>query len=87
MIEWVQAGFPCDPLLPAERLTPDELGEVVALVRERSAQVERLTALDQKLALVVTAARDRRGLTGPVRIHAGTGDIQRVDEAGGSHGG
>ncbi len=72
--------------IPSDRLTAEELGELQRLVGARKVIESQLQTLDQRLELLVLGARDRRGLTGRVRVQPETGAIAPVEEQEGSHG-
>lgn len=74
-VPWIEAGSAVSPDLPEGQLTRDELVQLQRLLEAREGIGEQLRDLDRRLELFTLAARDRRGLSGPIRIHPGTGQL------------
>ncbi|GEM_PF-6185238 len=73
---WVMAGHAADASLPADQLAPPEAQELRRLLGERDQLVAQIREVERRLELLVLSARDRRALTGPVRVHPATGAIE-----------
>lgn len=76
MSRWIETGAARDTALPSDRLTPDEFAELQRVLGERNGLVSQVQVLEQRLQLLMLVARDRRGLSGQVRIDAETGALQ-----------
>lgn len=72
---WIAAGAALDPNLPADRLVEPELEEMRRLLAAHAAAREQLAMLEQRLSLLIVTARDRRGMTGRVRVDPESGRL------------
>lgn len=75
MTGWVTAGVAPQAGLPSDRLGPEEFAELQRLLSLRGAVMDQVAVLDQRLELLLLAARDRRGLTGRIRVRPEDGTI------------
>lgn len=85
-MSWIVAGTAKTDTFPVDALTPPELEELRKLNGAREELVQRVAMVEQQMSLFITVCRDRRGLTGRVRVNAETGAIAAAGEAqGGTH--
>ena len=75
MNDWIQAGRPPAPELPADRLTEPEMVELRRLLAARDMLQEKLVTVEQRLEIFLLAARDARGGCGPVKVNLETGEL------------
>lgn len=73
---WILAGNPAQDDLPRECLTPSELQELQRLLAARASMLDQVAVVEQRVELLVVAARDRRGLSGRVRVRPEDGRIE-----------
>lgn len=74
-MSWIVAGTEKVDTFPVDALTPSELEELRKLAAAREDLVQRVAVVEQQMSLFITVCRDRRGLTGRVRVNAETGAI------------
>lgn len=76
MSSWIEASVARDASLAEDRLSVEELRELQRLVGERNALLGQVHMVEQRLQLLLLVARDRRGLSGGLRVDAETGMIE-----------
>ncbi len=74
-MSWIRVDVDTDEGLPRDRLTDQELQELQGMLAEHERATGQARLLEERIQLLLMVARDRRGLTGPVRADPQTGAL------------
>lgn len=72
---WIRVGASIDAGLPRDVLTDEERGELRRMLEGREASRAQVALFEQQLQLLLLNARDRRGLSGVLRVDPETGAL------------
>lgn len=73
---WITVGKGPQEGLAADRLSAEELQDLHRLLGARQALLEQVAVVEQRMELLVLGARDRRGLSGTIRVRPEDGAIE-----------
>lgn len=79
MSGWISVGNVAQEGLPKDCLSAEELQELQRLLGARQAMLEQMSVVEQQVELLILAARDRRGLSGRIRVRPEDGRIEQEE--------